>query len=374
MNNKTNITNAKYQATFLPLLSKAETQIKELIITSALFLKSKAFLRLSIKQIIYKTIDELPKDIIDRQAYIDGLYFSSERMIKKYYDQMILSYLIVVSILLRNKLIKKMPDNQIDLFKIIYKAQKKDEIKVKEPDLSFLLEKGEKYKINMIYEQKGYPNVYQYPKMIKERINGIAKTEFAPAEEGKKKITVWQKAELDIRHESQMEMLDNIVKSGVQYAWTSTHPDCSKRCQKWQGKLFDLINEPDNGRFKMKKRIDNHTVYSFKAVARVKDKYGYTNNIIVGFNCRHKLVPYTKGSVAPTEYSADEVKKQREINAKLREYEREIRRLKRLSIFHKTTDIKLSKMYLDKAKQLTKEYKAFANKNGYAWLPYRLEV
>ena len=40
----------------------------------------------------------------------------------------------------------------------------------------------------MIYEQKGYPNVYQYPKMIKERINGIAKTEFAPAEEGKKKI------------------------------------------------------------------------------------------------------------------------------------------------------------------------------------------
>ena len=86
----------------------------------------------------------------------------------------------------------------------------------------------------------------------------------------------------------------------------------------------------------MRKRIDGNTVYSLKAVTSQVDKYGYTNNIIVGFNCRHKLVPYKKGSLPPTEYNAEEVKKQREINAKLREYEREIRKLKRLSIFYKT--------------------------------------
>jgi hypothetical protein len=370
---KSNITNAKYQSTFLPILSRAETDIKELIINSALLLRSKAFLRLQIKQIISNVMEKLPKNIIDRQSYIDGLWYSSERMIKKYYDRMIIWFFFVAMLLKKNKIIKKTPKTQLELIKIVSKVKSKD-LKEKSVEMADLYEKGKQYKIDMIFEQKGSPNVENYINKIKEYIGDVAKTEFAPAEEGKKKITMWQKAELDIRHESQIKMVEDLIAQGVIYAWTSSHPDCSKRCEKWQGKLFDLVNDADNGKFKMKKRIEGHTVYSLKAVTSVIDKYGYKNNIIVGFNCRHKLVPFTPKSEPPTEYDAEDVKKNREINAKLRAYEREIRRLKRLSIFYKTTDKKLSKMYLDRAKALTEEYKAFAEEHGFAWLPYRLEV
>ena len=350
-------------------------------------LKSKAFLRLQIKEIIKSVNAKTPENVIDRESYIEGLYYSSERMIKKYYDRMILAYIIVGAILIRNKVIKKLPKTQSELL-VLSNRYKNVIFKYDKPDLTFVLEKAKNYKIDMIFEQKGFPNVKDYHKALKEQIGGLAKTEFAPAEEGKRKITVWQKAELDVRYESQINMIENLKEKGVEYAWISSHPDCSKRCSRWQGKLVALNKralapqktvDDKTYRYDTKSfivgKVDGKNAYSLPDIMDVVVlPYGYKNNIIGGFNCRHKLVPYTKGSVAPTEYNAEEIKKQREINAKLREFEREIRRLKRLSIFYKTIDIKLSKIYLDKGRLLTEEYKKFANNNGYAWLPYRLEV
>lgn len=386
-NKKNNLTKVKYQATFLPLISRAETEIKSLIIQSALLLKSKAFLRLRIKQIISRVAEEMPPNIIDRESYIEGLYFSSERMIKKYYDEMVFAYIVVAALLIRNKVIKKMPKNQSELI-VIANRYKTATLKYNKPDVKFVKEQAELYKIDMKYEQKASPNVSDYEKRLKEKIGDVAKTEFAPAEEGKKKITVWQKAELDVRHEAQLKMVSDMVEKGVEYAWISSHPDCSVRCSKWQGSLVALnlrANNPqktvDGKKYRYKKKsflvgkVDGKNAYSLPDIMDViVEPYGYKNNIIGGFNCRHKLVPYTKGSVAPTEYDREELQKQREINAKLREYEREIRRLKRLSIFYKTINPKQSKIYLKQAIKLKEEYIKFANDNGYAWLPYRLEV
>lgn len=384
---KNNLTKVKYQATFLPLISKAETRIKSLIIQSALLLKSKAFLRQQIRFIIESVAVDMPQNIIDRESYIEGLYFSSERMIKKYYDEMVFAYIVVGALLIRNKAIKKLPKTQSELMKIA-KRYKSATLKYEKPDVNFVKEQVELYKIDMVYEQKASPNVSDYEKRLKEEIGGIAKTEFAPAEEGKKKITVWQKAELDVRHEAQVKMVDDLVEKGVEYAWISSHPDCSVRCSKWQGKLVALNKRADNPqtsvdgkkyRYDTKSfivgKVDGKNVYSLPDIMDVVvQPYGYKNNIIGGFNCRHKLIAYTKGSVAPTDYDKEDLKKQREINAKLREFEREIRRLKRLSIFYKTINPKQSKIYLEQATKLTEEYKKFANDNGYAWLPYRLEV
>lgn len=383
---KNNLTKVKYQSRFLPALSRAETDIKELIIKSALLLKGKAFLRLQIREIIRRVNNELPFALIDRQAYIDGLYYSSERMITKYYDRMVLIFVLAGITLMRNGIIKEMPKTQVELLKIAKKV--KQPLKVNKLDKDLIKTELEKYHIDIKYEAKGTPNVEDYTKKLKEQINGVAKTEFAPSEEGKKKITVWQKAELDLRHEAQMENINKLVGNGVEYAWISSHPDCSKRCSVWQGSLVALTKRAEqpqktvNGkRFNYRKKsfivekLEGNIVYSLPDIMDVVvEPYGYKNNIIGGFNCRHKLVPYTKGSVAPTEYDEKEIKKQREINAKLREYERQIRELKRLSIFYKTIDPKQSKIYLERAKKLTKEYKEFANSNGYAWLEYRLDV
>lgn len=222
---------------------------------------------------------------------------------------------------------------------------------------------------NLWGEAKGYPNVSDYEKKLKEYIGGASKFDFAPSSPGKRKITIWQKAELDIRHKAQLEMLDDLRSRGVRYAWASSHPDCSERCERWQGKLFDISSDSD--RFLLGK-LDGIEVYSLKKVMSQKDQYGYENNIISGFNCRHYLIPYEKGVKPVTEYSAEEVARERMTNSELRSYERKIRQLKNKAGLMAQIDVKESKRIMSEARKLTAEYKQFAEKNGYAWFQYRI--
>ena len=119
---KTNITNDKEQSTFLPKIQKAETEIKKLILSFAFLYKSKSELRLRIKAIIKKLDDSLPADIIDRKLYIDGLFKTSERMIKRYYDKIINTYLITVGVLLTSTEKRLVIENPKELYTYIKKS------------------------------------------------------------------------------------------------------------------------------------------------------------------------------------------------------------------------------------------------------------
>ena len=105
-----------------------------------------------------------------------------------------------------------------------------------------------------------------------------------------------------------------------------------------------------------------------------KDKYGYNNNIISGFNCRHYLIKYEKGKLPPKEYSATDVRKMRDINNKIKEYEREIRRLKSEQQMYKQVGDR--KKYWELNRDIinkTNELREFCNKNGFAFEKYRIE-
>ena len=65
-------------------------------------------------------------------------------------------------------------------------------------------------------------------------------------------------------------------------------------------------------------KLDGYWVYSLTDIMAQVDKYGYNNNIICGFNCRHHLIAYRPNDVPPKEYSDQDIKKEREINTKLR--------------------------------------------------------
>lgn len=359
---RTNLTKNNYQSKVLPIIEKAETEIKKLINYYALYLKPKRELRERIDGIIKAVSERLPISLFERYKYILGLKETSERMIRDYYDKVVDEYKLLVLFFVMANL--KKPENPLAMVKAVNKHK---------TELSKV--SIENFEPKIWAARKGYPNVIDYPKKLKERIGGLAKTQTVSSEAGKKPITVWQKAELDLRHENQLNMIDNLKAQGVKLAWTSTHPDCSKRCEKWQGKLFDLdAPHAELSGFRMKYKVDGNTVYCFNDVINQIDKYGYTNNIIVGFNCRHKLRPYESGSVAPQEYSGKDIKRERAINAKLRAYERQIRYLKQQAILYNSIDKNLANKYKQKAKATFEEYKQFANKNGYAWYEYRVEV
>ncbi len=365
---KTNLTENELQSRFLPVIQRAETEIKKLILTYALANMLKSALRLHIKAIILEVDNKLPKELIDRQSYLDGLYETSENLIKSIYDKILNLYLIALKRLTIKKIITtKKPNTPMKLLGYI-NSVKTDGLRMWE-------------------QAKGSPQVANYGKELKAKINELVETPTISSSEGKKKISVWQKAEIDLRQEHQKKMVEELKDNNVKYAWTSTHPNCSKRCEKMQGKLFDLTSERSElTNHRMKHKIDGNTVYCYKEVVNKVDKYGYKNNIIVGFNCRHKLIPYTPNSKPPKDYDKEDVAKEREINAKLRAYERRIRYCKQQAMASQTAyqiaeDKKEKAKFLQevkkwraKAKQLTEEYKRFAEENGYAWYQYRITI
>ncbi len=360
---RTNLTNSAYQSQVLPLIQSAETEIKKLINYYALYLKPKKELENKIEGIIKAVNERLSISLFERYKYILGLHETSQKMIRDFYDPVVRRYhsILAALVIVGIKVSAKNPlelSKQLDQNKKIIRA-----IQKKNAD------------INMWALQKGYPNVLNYPKELKKRIGGLSRTQTVASETGNKPISLWQKAELDLRYENQVNMIDNLREQGVRLAWTSSHPDCSKRCEKWQGKLFDLVaDHSDLSGHRMNYKVDGNTVYCFKEVISKVDKYGYMNNIIVGFNCRHKLKPYQPGSVAPREFTKDQVRKQREINQTLRRLEREIRYYKQQGLLYNGIDKGLADKCKAKAKKLTEQYKSFANRNGYAWYQWRIEV
>ena len=346
-------TNDLYQSKFMPIFQKAETKIKLLILAAFLFSESLTSLRNKIDGVIAWVGKQIPKELNDKSAYIRGLKVSSERFILLYYKKPQIAYRTAKQALLNSvpKDIKTPKiENPQQLFNFISDPKK------------------------MWAEAKATPNVINYPRELKRRIEQMAQQPVVTHEPGKKPISLWQKAELDVRYEGQIKMLDELREQGVEYAWTSSHPDCSKRCEPWQGKLMDLTNHAKGPNHQVT-TIDGIPVYSLVDIMAKTDKYGYNNNIICGFNCRHKLIPYVKGRYGPKEYTEKDVAKQRAIEERIRVMEREIRKLKTNEILSlKIGDMKSAKAYKAQWKALFAQYKAYCEHNGYAWNAYRINV
>lgn len=268
---KESLTNSYYQSTFLPIFQRAETEIKKLIVSYFWLFKSKLELKTRIDGIIEAVDKKIPADLINRNSYINGLRVKAEKLLSKYYDYAIGTYFVVSSIILRG----------ID--------QRQRPPKITNPkELTEFIESGGIQKYDVKFDAKGSIRVNDYERKVKEFINNVSNQPFTTLEsDGRKPISLWQKAELDIRHENQMEMLDKLIQDGVELCWISSHPDASERCEKWQGKLVSLTEHATMSGFRVRK-VDGNWVYSLPDITAVKDKYGYTNNIIVGFNCFDK--------------------------------------------------------------------------------------
>ena len=353
---KEGATDNLYQSTFLPIFQKAETDIKTTIANAIMSGLPLYQLRLRISAIIAAVNKKVPQKVRDRAAYINGLVYKSDAYITKYYLPMVSKfYQAQGTVRIATELAPR-------------------PILVTTPEQLLSLSKTKAETRNLWSYQKGSPNVVWYEKELKKAMEHLAADPITTYEPGKKPISLWQKAELETRYDHQMKMLDDLRADGVQYAWTSSHPNCSKRCAPWQGKLMSLDQASQGPNFTVGK-LDGHTVYSLQDIMAQVDKYGYNNNIICGFNCRHRLIPYQPGKLPPEKYSAKEIARERKIEQTMREMEREIRKLKTNEILSlKIRDSKSAAAYKAQWKDLFARYKSFCEKNGYAWYAYRVNV
>ena len=186
---------------------------------------------------------------------------------------------------------------------------------------------------------KGQPIIEDYQKKVAEEVKRLASTSASMITEEGRQLSLRNMAEQNVRYEANMEDVENLKSEGVKLVFTSSHADCSKRCEKWQGKLFSLDGFRGN--------VDGYEVIPLDEA--LNDNGG--NSIINGFNCRHYLIEYEKGMDAPQHYSKAQIKKERAIDQRQRQYENTIR--------HKKEQYNLDKVNPDVDKgQLEKEKKS----------------
>lgn len=219
----------------------------------------------------------------------------------------------------------------------------------------------------------GEPNCKGYPTKLRARIEKLSHEDAISAEVGKRSISVFAKAELDLRQEEQEKHLQTLLSKGITLCWLSSHADCSERCAPWQGKLVDIRRRSSKPSFRLYKE-GGYQVYSLPSIMDQVDKYGYKNNIINGFNCRHHLIPYARGSKPPRKFTGAEIKMERAVTARLREREREIRSLKRQAMLYNVYDEDMAQRCRNLAESKEKEARAFAKNTGQTWHAYRTEV
>lgn len=201
-----------------------------------------------------------------------------------------------------------------------------------------------------------YANIY---KQVREEIDRLVR-EDAKIDD---RVSLRASIEMVIRGQMQDKMVADLRASGVTLAWIRPHANCSKRCERWQGKLYSLDGKRgavDGIRFRPLE--DAMNIYVRTSKGRV-----WRNGCISGFNCRHQLIPYAKGN-KPTEIPADVIARKRKLEETQRKMEREVRKQKSIwRAYNKFSD-KGSRATAAEARDnyqiLTLKYEQFCRKNG----------
>ena len=89
--------NGTYQSQYLPIFSHAELKIKEIIMKYFWFLRPKSELLRVLNAYLKEIDNKIPKDLPNRDAYIDGLKKKTDKMVKQYYTKALVSFGVILS-------------------------------------------------------------------------------------------------------------------------------------------------------------------------------------------------------------------------------------------------------------------------------------
>jgi len=179
------------------------------------------------------------------------------------------------------------------------------------------------------------------------------------------------RAEMEVRYAAHQQQIADLRASGVKLVVASSHADCSDRCYEWQGRVYSLDGSSgvtEDGKRYVPLETATDVFYTTKAGKTYK-------NGLLGFNCRHTLMPYTAGMVIP-HVDSETQNRERKINAEQRALEREVRCWRNEALLKKNLPNSRS-AYLAarrKAIEARREYEQFSRDNGRAFYPSRIKL
>ena len=321
------------------LIEEAQTDIKLAIKKYISGLESYGRVLREVKKIIKDTVDDLESK---------ELKISAKATLENYVRQLMQKAFVSIGIPLTLMMMAFASLNTGVKFKTIAK------------DYSITLPKD-------VFEIAQPTNVFseEYAKRVEETYTELAETE--PMYD--KGISLRNIAEMTVRYDRTMAQIGEFIKRGVNLVVSSSHANCSKRCEKWQGGHYTLDNTYQV--------VDG---IQFQPLSNATDQYYttkkgkvYKNGHITGYNCRHYLMEYKKGE-EQVPVSAEVVKKQRNIDHKMRYMERQVRKWKDIALMHKGSSREIYLEARRKAIQYNKRYIEFAKSNNRAYYPSRTDV
>lgn len=177
-------------------------------------------------------------------------------------------------------------------------------------------------------------------------------------------------AEIHVRRDYQQASIAEMKANGVILVWASTHVDCSPRCFPFQGRLYSL-----NGTYGTTatgipyEPLENATNIPYTTKAGIT----YMNGLL-GFNCRHRMIPYNDEQEPPKGYTQAQAVKAYQLDLEQRAIERQIRRVKEQAHLLRGVDNSVSRALFADAKKMTEGYRKFCRENDRVAMIYRTQV
>lgn len=181
-------------------------------------------------------------------------------------------------------------------------------------------------------------------------------------------------AEMEYRFRQHVDKKQALEARGVKLIMVPSHSNCSKRCQKWQGRVYSLDGSegitPDGKRYVPLERATRSD--EVKYIAKSSGRVHY--NGLFGYNCRHEMREYTPG-MRDVKIPDHVIKHQRALEQDQRIMERNVRRYKEKALLLRETGaVEAAREATAKAKEWTQKYKDFSVKNNIPYIDQRLVV
>ncbi len=338
------------------ILEEAETEIRETVQNEYFKRTAKTALNKKIKRIIQSAIDKVGNKEL-KKAAVKSLLSFYERQYQELQNlsPLKLAFLIALTSL-QGKEIKGVKTGILPSKPTNNQARE------------FLISRGVKSQYLYGSALQKYSKDY-IEKNIKPTLDKLSRQFPLDPDDVSGRMSLRGKAEMEVRYQHNLDMVDNLKKGGNKLVICSTHADCSDRCAKWQGRVYSLdgtSGTTDDGRKFVPLEVATDIYYTTKKGKTYK-------NGLLGFNCRHYLVPYKSGYRFPKP-NVQEERKQYSITLKQRQLERAVIKWKTEAITCKITD-KTRYLYAKKkAEELNDVYIKFSKENNRAYYPSRTKI
>lgn len=201
---------------------------------------------------------------------------------------------------------------------------------------------------------------------VKPALDRLAKQQARDPDDVSGRNTLRNKAEMAVRYNEHLKQIEGFKKHGVNLVICSTHADCSARCAPWQGLVYSLDGTEgytDDGRHYQPLENATHDQITKRGVP----------NGLLGYNCRHFLVPYKSGYRFPKPNAVEE-RKEYDITQTQRRMEADVRKWRAIAVENKDTD---RNRYLEarrKAIAANQAYIEFSKRHNRAYYPSRTKL